>query len=130
MARARIILAAVLAAAALAVLAGPATASAPAADATKFCNAYKKIGQGNNGNLSTPQEAKATLAKFKAAGKYAPAKIKKASNTIVSVLSKFAKYSATDASDVAKFLRSSDYRNYGKAISTYFVYAGTHCSGA
>jgi hypothetical protein len=129
MARARIILAAVLAVAALAVLAGPATASAPSAN-TKFCNAYNKIGQGDNGNLSTPAAARATLAKFKAAGKYAPPKIKKASNTIVSVLSKFARYSAGDASDVANFLRSSDYKNYGKAISTYFLYAGTHCSGA
>jgi hypothetical protein len=127
MVRLRMVLAAALAVSAVAVLVVPASASVPAAN-TKFCSAYQKIGQGTDDNLSTPQAARRTLAKFKAAAKYAPAKIKKASNTIVSVLSKFARFNATNANDVSNFFKTSDFKNYGKAISTYIVYASQQCA--
>jgi|SRR5215211_1947422 len=127
MGRLRVVLAAVFAVSALAVVAIPASASVPTAN-KKFCTAYNKIGQGSD-NLSTPQAAKQTLTKFKAAAKYAPAKIKKASNTIVSVLSKFSRFNATNAADVSNFFKTSDFKNYGKAISTYIVYASQQCAG-
>jgi hypothetical protein len=126
MTRVRLLLAALLAVSALAVIAVPAGAAVPAAN-TKFCTAYKKIGQGTQG-LSSPAAARATLAKFKAAGKYAPAKVKKASNTIVSVLSNYAKITAGNAGDVANFLKSSQYKDYGKAVTTYFLYADQQCT--
>src|SRR5947208_9287873 len=95
MGRARIILAAVLAAAALAVLAGPASASAPAAN-TKFCKAAAKIG--NTSSSSSPDLAKlkTTASQFKTAAKSAPPKVKKAMLKVASLLGALGSKSATE----------------------------------
>jgi hypothetical protein len=124
MSRLRILLAAVLAASVLAVLAGPAHASVPTAN-SKFCKAAAKISASTNeGNTPTPKEASALASKFKAAANQAPAKVKSAGNTIVSVLKKIG-HSGANAADLANFYRSSDFKKYGKAIGTFFAYVAT-----
>jgi hypothetical protein len=125
------VLAALLAVAALAVVAIPASASVPAAN-TKFCNAFLKIGKNSSADSSTVDltQAKSTLAKYKAATKYAPAKVKKAGKQIVSVLGKIAKFDPKNPTELADFYQSSDFKNYGKAITTFFLYASQQCSGA
>ena len=128
MSRARIFFAALLAVSALAVFAIPASASVPAANA-KFCKAYDKIGSGsNNGSTVDPATARATYAKFRAAAKYAPKKVKKAGEQIASVLTKVSKFDPTNPSDLTKFYTSSDFKNYGKAITTFFLYATQECT--
>ena len=128
MSRVRIAIAALLAVSALAVLAGPASASVPAANA-KFCKAYANIGKNSDGSTVDPTQAKATLAKFKAATKYAPKKVKKAGQQISSVLAKVAKFDPKNPSDLTEFYKSSDFKNYGKAITTFFLYATQECAG-
>jgi hypothetical protein len=125
MVRLRILCAAVLALAAV----GMATIPAGAADApsAKFCSAYEKISgaSGSNGTTPGPKQAAALLAKFKAAGKQAPPKIKSAANTIVGVLGTIARTNPSDADDLANFYQSKDFRKYGTAIGTFFSYAST-----
>jgi hypothetical protein len=125
MVRLRILCAAVLAFVAV----GMATIPAGAADTpnAKFCTAYEKISgaSGNNGSTPTPKEAAALASKFKAAGNQAPAKVKAAANTIVGVLGKIARISPSNAGDLASFYKSSDFRKYGKAVGTFFVFAST-----
>ncbi len=125
MLRLRILCAAVLALVAV----GVATIPAGAADApsAKFCTAYEKISgaSGNNGSTPSPKEAAALASKFKAAAKQAPAKVKAAGNTIVSVLRTIAHISPSDAGDLANFYRSGDFKKYGKAVGTFFAYAST-----
>ncbi len=118
MLRLRILFAAVLALATIAVVAIP--AGAAGAPSPKFCSAYAKISGGSD--QPTPKQAKALAAKFKAAGKQAPAKVKSAANTIVSVLSKLGNITAGNAADLGKFYTSADFRKYGKAIGTFFKY--------
>src|SRR5262245_48532992 len=122
MSRVRIVLAALLAMSVLAVLVVPASASVPAANA-KFCKAYANIGKKSNGSTVDPTQAKAALAKFKAATKYAPKKVKQAGQQITSVLSKVAKFDPQNPGDLTAFYKSNDFKNYGKAITTFFVYA-------
>lgn len=120
---------ALLALAAVAAVAVPAgAADAPSA---KFCTAFDKISgaSGSNGETPTPKQAGAIAAKFKAAAKHAPAKIKAAGNTIVSVLRKIAEISPGNAGDLTKIYTSSDFKNYGKAVSTFFVY-GSGCASS
>jgi len=111
------------------VAVGVATIPAGAADApsAKFCTAYEKISgaSGSNGTTPDPKEAAALASKFKAAGNQAPAKVKAAANRIVGVLNKIADISPSDASDLADFYKSGDFRKYGKAIGTFFAYAST-----
>jgi hypothetical protein len=117
MARARIILAAVLAVAALAVLAGPAAASAPAAN-TKFCKAANK---------PTKSQAKAAIRGFKNAAKYAPKKVRSAMSNVAKYLGLVA--NASNPSDLAQVYTSGDYKNYAKSITTYVTYYAQQCSG-
>jgi hypothetical protein len=102
-------------------------AGAAAAPSAKFCTAYEKISgaSGNNGSTPGPKQAAALVAKFKAAGNQAPAKVKAAANNIVGVLNKIAHISPSDAGDLASFYRSADFRKYGKAIGTFFAYGST-----
>ena len=128
MSRLRILLAAFLAASVLAVLAGSAHASVPAAN-SKFCNAVAKItASGNKSSTPTPKEASALASKFKAAANQAPAKVKAAGNTIVSVLNKIG-HSGSNAADLANFYKSNDFKKYTKAVGTFFAYATTCASG-
>lgn len=124
MARARLLLAALLAASALAVVAAPASASVPAAN-TKFCTAAAKIGN-TNGKPSKSQ-AKAAITGFKNAAKTAPSKVKSAMNNIAKYLGLVA--NADNAADLAKAYTSSDYKNYVKSIQTYITYYTQNCAG-
>jgi Tol biopolymer transport system component len=119
MLRLRVMFVAVLALAVVAVAAVPSgAASSPSA---KFCSAYTKISGGSD--QPTPKQAKALAARFKAAGKQAPAKVKSAANTIVGVLNKLGSISSANPADLGKFYTSADFRKYGQAIGTFFKYA-------
>ena len=126
--RVRILLAAVLAASALAVLAAPANAAVPAANA-KFCKAAAKIG--NTGSSSpnfTATRARKLRGQFKAAAKYSPAKVKSAINTISNLLGTIA--GTSNPADLAKVYTSDSFKKYPAAISTYVTYQATQCSGS
>ena len=127
MARLRIFLAALLAIGALAVLAGPATASVAAATNPKFCKAVAKIGNSSS-SQPTKDEAKTTLKGFKNAARYAPRKVKSALNTIAKYLGVIA--NANSASDLADLYSGSRFRSYTSAIGTYVKYYSTTCIGA
>jgi hypothetical protein len=118
--RVRILLVVALAASTLVVLAGP--ASAADSPSAKFCAAVENIGD-NTGDQPTPAQAKETFKDFKAAGRYAPAKVKKAANTISSYLSRIANVSPTNVSDLTELYTSNSFRAYPKAITTFFLYS-------
>lgn len=125
MARLRFVLAALLAISALAVIAVPASASVPAANA-KFCKAADNIG-GNTSGQPTKDQAKAALKGFKNAAKYAPAKVKTAMNNIAKYLGLVA--GADNPADLAKVYTSSGFKNYAKSITSYVTYYAQQCSG-
>ena len=118
--RVRILVVAVLAASTLVVLAGP--ASAADSPSAKFCAAVERIGDKTSGK-PTPEQAKKTFKQFKAAGTYAPAKVKDAANTIATFLSKLANVSPTNVSELADVYTSNNFRAYPKAVSTFFLYS-------
>jgi hypothetical protein len=123
MVKVRIACVAMLVVGAVAALAIPATAAT--APSAKFCSAYAKISgaSGSNGESPSPKDAAKIAARFKAAGKEAPANIKAASNTIVGVLGTIAKISPKNAADLGKFYTSADFKKYGTAIGTFFRFA-------
>jgi hypothetical protein len=130
MARIRILSAAALAVAALAasaVLAAPAGASVPRAN-PKFCAAAAKIGNdAQNVSGFSKTKAKQLQSQFKTAAKNAPANVKKAVTTITKVLGLIT--GATNASDLPKVYASDAFKQYPNAISTFFTYQATQCSG-
>lgn len=127
MSRLRLVLAAALAVSVLAVLTVPASASVPAANA-KFCKAAAKIGNNaSDASGFTQAQAKKLTKQFKAAAKYAPGKVKKASGEITKVLTLIA--GATDPTDLPKVYSSNSFRKYPKAVTTFFTYVSTQCSG-
>jgi hypothetical protein len=124
MVRVRIVLAALLAVSALAVLAVPASGSAPAANKAKFCKAIKNIPddlKDSTGNaLSLGKKTLQTYASgLRAAGKQAPANVKKAANNLASFYSGLA---SGDASALSKA------GNLGTSFGTFFTYVGTNCN--
>jgi hypothetical protein len=125
MSRLRIVLAAVFAVGVLAVMAVPASASVPAANA-KFCKAANNIG---NNTSSQPTKSQAAKAKqgFKNAAKYAPGKVKSAMNIIAKYLGLVA--GSDDATDLAKIYTSNGFKNYTKSFTTYATYVAQECSG-
>jgi hypothetical protein len=126
MARARLLLAALLAASALVVLAGPATASAPSANSQKFCKSISSI-QNDLKSSSTDATSlgKNTLKKFatgiKNAAKQAPPKVQKAANSLASFYNGLANQ---DASAIAKA------KNLSGSITTFFTYVDSNCGGS
>lgn len=126
MSRVRILLAAVLAASILAVLAGAAHASVPAAN-TKFCKAVESIGDAGNSSNPTKDDAKKALQGFKKAAKYAPGKVKTALKNISKYLSVVV---SGDASDLADLANSSTFKNYTKSLTTYVSYYTSNCLGS
>ncbi len=126
MSRLRILLAAVLAASALAVLAGSAHASVPAAN-TRFCKAVASIGDTGNSSTPTREDAKKALRGFKKAAKYAPAKVKSALNNITKYLGVVV---SGDTSDIADLASSSTFKNYTKSLTTYVSYYTSNCLGS
>jgi hypothetical protein len=122
MLRVRILLAAVLALTSLAVLAGPAGASTPAAN-SRFCAAVAKIGQGNA--QPSLKEVGKTATAFKNAAKTAPSKVKSAMNNISKLLRGI---SGSNPSDLAKAYTSKDFiKNYSKSIGVYVKYYIANC---
>jgi hypothetical protein len=123
MARARLLPAALLAAAMLAVLAVPATASVPSANTSKFCKAVNKIGD-QTGSQPTKSQAKTLVKQFKTAADSAPPKVKSAIGKITKYLNVLA---GGDVSQLADLAKSGDYQGYAKAIGTYTTYVASHC---
>jgi hypothetical protein len=127
MARVRLLIAAVLAASALVVLAGPATASVAAAN-PKFCKAVETIGDTGSSSKPTSAQAKQAIKGFKNAAKYAPGKVKSALNTISKYLGLVA--NTTDPKKLAEIYTSGDFRDYSKSITTYVKYYSSTCIGS
>jgi hypothetical protein len=90
----------------------------------KFCAAAAKIGSGDSSGTPTPQQAAKNYKQFQAAAKYAPSNVKKAGNSIASLLKKVSEIKPSNASDLAKFYTSNDYKGYAKAIVTFFTFSG------
>jgi hypothetical protein len=109
-------------------LAAVAAAAIPAGAAdtpsAKFCSAVAKIGSGDSSGNPTPQQAAKNYKQFQAAAKYAPANVKKAGNTIASLLKKVSEIKPSNAGDLAKFYTSNDYKGYAKAVVTFFTFSG------
>jgi len=125
MSRLRIALMAVLAISALAVCAVPASASVPAANTAKFCNAADKIGSSSSSGQPTKKQAEAAVKDFKRAAKYASGKVKSAMNNIVGYLQRVA--DANGPTDLAKIYAGPQFKGYAKSIGT-FIGALAKCS--
>ena len=127
MSRVRIVLAALLAVSALAVMAVPASASVPAANA-KFCKAASKIGNdANNASAFNQAKARKLSSQFKAAAKSAPPKVKKAVANITKLLGLIA--GTTDPTELPKVYTSDAFKQYPNAVTTFFTYQATECAG-
>jgi hypothetical protein len=124
MTRLRIVSLVLVALSAVAVLAGPAGASVPAANA-KFCKAANGINSGSS-NKPTKSQAKAAVKGFKNAAKYAPTKVKSAINNIAKFLGVVA--GSNNPGDLAKAYASGTFNNYSKSITTYITYYAQNCS--
>jgi hypothetical protein len=125
MSRVRIVLAALVASAALVVLAVPASASVPAANA-KFCQAAEAIGD-NTAGQPTASQARASLNGFKKAAKHAPGKVKKAMINVSKYLGVIA--GAEDPADLAELYTGNGFKTYSKSITTYVNYYVRNCAG-
>jgi len=98
---------------------------AGAASNTKFCSDIQKLGTSskdlsNTSNLQS--EAKTISKQFKTAAKHAPAKVKKALNTMASFISSL---NTKNPADLAKLYTGSGFSNYTKAIGVYVQAAAT-----
>jgi hypothetical protein len=118
---------AVLAISALAVCAIPASASAPASNNAKFCNAADKIGSNSSSSQPTKKQAEDAVKDFKRAAKYSSGKVKSAMNNIVDYLEKIA--DADGPTDLAKIYSGANFKDYAKSIRTY-VGALTKCAAS
>jgi len=123
MIRLRLLLVVALALATFGVLASPAVASVSSASSTSFCKPIKGISDKLEDAGTDP--SKLGIAAFKkyasalrSSGKHAPAKVKKAANTLASF------YAALGGGDVSGLKNSA---NVSTAIGTYFGYVATHC---
>jgi hypothetical protein len=128
MARARVLVAAVLAACCFAVLASPALASAPAKKNTKFCNAVSKISsqvQGSNSSSGSAQ-ANALAKSVQKAAKSAPSNVKSALNTMASYFKKLGN-AGSNADRLAEAAKQAP--KYAKAVVTFEKYYTTNCLG-
>jgi hypothetical protein len=125
MVRVRILMAAVLALASLALVAVPATAAVPAKN-TKFCAAAQKIsGDVGSNEVSGIKNLKALTASIKKAAKSAPKNVKAAMNTIAGYFSAAAKV-GTDPSKAANLSKLG--AKYTAAITTFTTYLATNCT--
>jgi hypothetical protein len=118
-----ILMAAVLAFGAFAVVAP----GAGAASNSKFCSDIQNLGSSskdlsNAANLKS--SAKQVASQFKTAAKHAPAKVKKAMNTIGSFIGSLG---TKNPADLAKIYTGNGFQNYTKAIGVY-VQAAATCS--
>jgi MinD-like ATPase involved in chromosome partitioning or flagellar assembly len=128
MGRARVFFAALLALGALAVLAGPASATtsaaAPAANSAKFCKAIQDIDL-DSANVSSLSDAKkqykALASKLKSAAKNAPSNVKTATNNLANL------YSALGGGDISA-LSKLQTSGYSKSVSTFTSYLAENCN--
>jgi hypothetical protein len=118
-------IAALVAAFALAVLAGTASAAVPAANA-KFCKAAESIGDSQS-SQPTKAEAAQAVKGFENAAKYAPGKVKSALKTIAKFLGTIT--SADSPGDLAKLYTGDGFKNYTKSLTTYVKYYTAQCFG-
>jgi Family of unknown function (DUF6781) len=121
--RRHILIVAVAALTAFGVLASPAVASVSSSSSSSFCKPIKGLSTKlQSAGTDTSRFGAATFKKFAAAlrasGKHAPAKVKKAANTIASF------YAALGGGDVSGLKHTS---NVSGAIGTYFGYVAAHC---
>jgi hypothetical protein len=121
-------MAAVLAFGALVGFAPGAGASVPSASPSpKFCKAVAKIGDTSSqlsDAASLGTQAKTVAKQFKTAAKSAPAKVKKAMNTIANFIGALGTKNATDLAEVYS---GHGFQNYTKAIGVY-VGAAAQCT--
>jgi hypothetical protein len=118
---------ALLAVAAMAVMAVPASASVPAAN-SKFCKAAAKIGtDANNASAFNQAKAKKLQSQFQAAAKNAPPKVKAAVGNITKLLGLIA--GTTNPADLPKVYTSDAFKKYPNAVTTFFTYQATQCAG-
>lgn len=127
MVRLRILLTVALAVSALAVaaVAVPASASVPEANTAKFCKPLKGISKkleaaGSNSSKYSPNVFKKFAKALRASAKHAPAKLKKAGNTLASF------YGALGGGDPTAFTKVSSAK-VSKAVGRYFAYVSIHC---
>ena len=120
--RVRILLVAVLAASTLVVLAGPASARR-LAEREVLCAVETHRRQAQR-PADAGRQAKETFKQFKAAGKYAPAKVKKAANTIADVpVEDRERRRRPTCRTSPELYTSNNFRAYPKAITTFFLYS-------
>jgi hypothetical protein len=124
MSRARIVILLAFAVSTLAFVQAPAGAAAPAANGSAFCKPITGLSNKlENAGADTSKFGKNTFKQFASAlqssAKHAPAKVKKAGNTLA------AYYSALSSGDVSALKNAS---KVGAASATYFAYVGTHCN--
>lgn len=120
-----ILMAAVLAFGGLAVIAPAAGATTPAATNAKFCKDIQKLGSSSadlSDAASISTRAKAVAKQFKTAAKHAPAKVKKAMNTIASFVGSLG---TKNPADLAKIYTSNNFKSYTNAIGVYVQAAAT-----
>jgi hypothetical protein len=117
-----ILMAGVVAFGGLAAFAPATGASTPAAPDPKFCTAINNIGDTSSAaDAPTGAQAKQAATTFKAAAKFAPAKVKAAMLNIASYLKKVGTIKKPE--DLAKVYESDGFKSYGKSIVTYATYA-------
>ncbi len=105
----------------------PAHASVPAANA-RFCKAASKIGNdASNASGFSRGKAKKLVNQFKAAAKYAPAKVKSAIGNITKLLGVIG--GTSNPVDLAKVYTSDAFKNYPTAIGKFFSYQVQECTG-
>jgi hypothetical protein len=118
-------IAVLVAASALVVLAGSASAAVPAASKAKFCKAVADIpgelGDVDPSDVSKSKEVfKDYAAQLKHAAKNAPKSIKKAADTLASF------YKALGSGDLTALTKT---KNFGSAAVKFGQYVSENCSG-
>jgi hypothetical protein len=124
MSRARIVILLAFALSTFAFIQTPAGASAPAAKGSAFCKPITGLSDKlENAGADTSKFGKNTFKQFASAlrssAKHAPAKVKKAGNTLASY------YGALSSGDLSGLKNAS---KVGAASATYFAYVATHCN--
>jgi hypothetical protein len=127
MARLRFLLAAVLAAAALAVIAVPASASVPTASTSKFCADVRgltsKFNAAKAQSGTSPTKAFGAIeSQLRKAAKDAPTRVKSATSKLAGI------YGSIASGDTEALSKLTD-TNFTKAITTFSTYVGLNCSG-
>jgi hypothetical protein len=127
MSRLRLLFVALLALTAMAILAVPASASAPTASSSKFCADVKgltaKFNAANAQSGTSPTKAFGAIeSQLKKAAKDAPAQVKSATSKLAGI------YGSIASGDTAALAKLTDTK-FTKSITTFSTYVGQNCSG-